>query len=268
MKSPKFLAILKNRCTFLTIFITSFLVFTAFSQSKKEQIELLTHRVDSLNSLLVFEKNSNIQNEKELSKIQYSLSLTKQQLGILNNQVDSLHGLLDSERYSNAQSEKKLSSLNSLLINCKDELAKKEIELRTSTQELKNKSTEILDLKNHEQSIIKDLFYFKVIGVYNLPSPYGTCLPEYKLYIDRNLLIKFKTSCLRPVSSNTSIVGTFELDRPIKFEGIYISGFLFKEDGFYLLDEDFNYINISECCNEQTEKECDCFISYSSKIIE
>ena len=46
--------------------ILAFIVMTgvSFSQSKKEQIEILTNRVDSLNNVLKTDRNSN--NQKEL----------------------------------------------------------------------------------------------------------------------------------------------------------------------------------------------------------
>jgi hypothetical protein len=93
------------------------LSFSCFSQSKKEQIEILANRADSLNRVLNLTRNT--YNQKEIE---------------FKEQISSLH--------------KKLEDLNTSLTKIKEELAKKENELKNSTQELLNKSMELTVLEN------------------------------------------------------------------------------------------------------------------------
>lgn len=89
----------------------------SFSQSKKEQIEILTYRVDSLKRVLDTERNTN--NKKEVD---------------YKEQISSL--------------QKQLENLNASLTKTKEELAKKDVEFKKSNQELLNKSMEIKVLEN------------------------------------------------------------------------------------------------------------------------
>jgi hypothetical protein len=104
---------MKNIFTFLLLLLS----YNYFSQSKKEQIEILTNRVDSLNNVLKTDRNLN--NQKELE---------------YKEQISSL--------------QKQLENLNGTLIKTKEELAKKDVELKKSNQELLNKSMEINVLEN------------------------------------------------------------------------------------------------------------------------
>ena len=93
------------------------LSYTSLSQSKKEQIEILTNRVDSLNQVIGLERTSNNQKEIEYKE-----------------QISSL--------------QKQLENLNATLTKTKEELAKKVVEIKNSNQELLNKSMEIQILEN------------------------------------------------------------------------------------------------------------------------
>ena len=101
------------------VLLITLLVFVefAFGQSKKEQIEILANRADSLNLVLNSTRNAN--NKKEIEYKEQILSLQKQ-----------------------------FEDLNNSLTKAKEDLLKKELELNTSNQELKNKLLEITVLKN------------------------------------------------------------------------------------------------------------------------
>lgn len=213
----------KNVLFFYFILIASI----SHSQSKKEQIEILNLRIDSLNNIII--------NERTLNS---TLVLD------LNNQIDNQNNKLISEQIKNEK--------------FKQDTYKKEKELES----------EINNLKKENQTLLIEIFHQKIIGTYNIPFSYGTCIPDYKLYIDENLKISFITTCLRPESKDEENVGTFELNKPIKFEGPYFYGFLFKENGFYLLDEEDNILSIPDCCENDSENSCECMISYTSKIID
>ena len=93
------------------------LSFSCYSQTKKEQIEILANRADSLNLVLNSTRNAN--NKKE---IEYK------------EQISSL--------------QKRLEDLKNSLTKVKEDLLKKEEEINISNQELKNKLLEITVLKN------------------------------------------------------------------------------------------------------------------------
>lgn len=85
---------------------------STYSQSKKEQIEILSIKVDSLIEVLNFEKKSNkIQNETLILKL------------------DSLKGLITSEKQSNLNNSTAISELNSNNKSINSELSKLNQEL-------------------------------------------------------------------------------------------------------------------------------------------
>lgn len=114
----------------------------AYSQNKKKQIEILNNRVDSLNSILVLERNTNIQ--KEIESV---------------NQLSTL--------------QKQLESLNTSLTKSKEELSKKEIELKNSNQELMNKLMEIKVLESQVNELngkLEQLSLNSKIEIIDAPS--------------------------------------------------------------------------------------------------
>jgi hypothetical protein len=110
-------------------FVNAFIFFTicsfVYSQSKKEQIENLSIRVDSLIEVLNFEKKSNkIQNETLILKL------------------DSLRGLITNEKQSNLNNSTAISELNSNNKSINSELSKLNQEL--SLMKLKNDSLNVM----------------------------------------------------------------------------------------------------------------------------
>jgi hypothetical protein len=110
-------------------FVNAFIFFTicsfVYSQSKKEQIENLSIRVDSLIEVLNFEKKSNkIQNETLILKL------------------DSLRGLITNEKQSNLNNSTAISELNSNNKSINSELSKLNQEL--SLIKLKNDSLNVM----------------------------------------------------------------------------------------------------------------------------
>jgi hypothetical protein len=110
-------------------FINAFIFFTissfVYSQSKKEQIENLSIRVDSLIEVLNFEKKSNkIQNETLILKL------------------DSLKGLITNEKQSNLNNSTAISELNSNNKSINSELSKLKQEL--DLIKLKNDSLNLM----------------------------------------------------------------------------------------------------------------------------
>ena len=99
---------MKSLITIFSIIIS----LSTYSQSKKEQIEILSIKVDSLIEVLNFEKKSNkIQNETLILKL------------------DSLKGLITSEKQSNLNNSTAISELNSNNKSINSELSKLNQEL-------------------------------------------------------------------------------------------------------------------------------------------
>lgn len=130
----------------------------AYSQNKKKQIEILNNRVDSLNSILVLERNTNIQ--KEIESV---------------NQLSTL--------------QKQLESLNTTLTKSKEELSIKEIELNNSNQELMNKLMEIKVLKSQvnelkmklEQQSLNSKIEIIDAPNFSIPNPYLIEITDSKM---------------------------------------------------------------------------------------
>ena len=110
-------------------FVNAFIFYTicsfVYSQSKKEQIEILSTRVDSLIEVLNFEKKSNkIQNETLILKL------------------DSLKGLITNEKQSNLNNSTAITELNSNNKSINSELSKLNQEL--ALIKLKNDSLNLM----------------------------------------------------------------------------------------------------------------------------
>jgi hypothetical protein len=112
-----------------------------FAQSKKEQIEILKFRVDSLNTILSYVRNANSQKiqdlESQISSLNSDLIFIKNKLA---KNVDSLNTLLAYERNANSQKkqecEKQISLLNAELVLIKNKLEEKKHETDNLTSSL------------------------------------------------------------------------------------------------------------------------------------
>lgn len=110
------------------------------SQSKKEQIEILSIRVDSLIEVLNFEKKSNkIQNETLILKL------------------DSLKGLITNEKQSNLNNSTAISELNSNNKSINSELSK--LKQEVALIKLKNDSLNLMSTEK-KQDIKKEYTQF------------------------------------------------------------------------------------------------------------
>jgi hypothetical protein len=141
------------------IILLIFLLGTSnlIAQSKKEQIELLNLRLDSLNNVLKFERN-----------------LSNQSILILNSKIDTLENLssLLNEEIENRKKEE---------IILRENISKKDIEIQRNLKEktelihtlnkLKdslNKTVQILLTVNSENKILKDSIY--PLNYENIPN--------------------------------------------------------------------------------------------------
>jgi len=99
--------------------------FFGFSQSKKEQIEILNFRIDSLNKVIVFERGINHDNVREIKELtkkelanQNEISQLKKELNAANENIDKLNSYLEKaticNQFWNYSSYTSLSELNKL----------------------------------------------------------------------------------------------------------------------------------------------------------
>ncbi len=88
----------------------------SFSQSKKEQIEILTNRVDSLNSVLNAEKNTSIEKSNKISA--------------LNTNVTKLTSELQTSKAESTSKQQEIGNLKSQLKIKTDSLALVKAELK------------------------------------------------------------------------------------------------------------------------------------------
>ncbi len=107
----------------------------SFSQSKKEIIEILSQRVDSLNLALKFEKESSLEKSSLISRMDISNKGLEDQINLLNESVKSSYTKLafyqsalaiksDSLIFLIAELEKLKNTNNAVLTNSKIECSK------------------------------------------------------------------------------------------------------------------------------------------------
>ncbi len=100
-------------------FILLLYVGLAFSQSKKEQIEQLTLRVDSLNSVLRAERNSNAQKvtslENTITQLNARITDYTAQIMTLNAQVSTLTADVQTNKAATESKQKELQALQAQL---------------------------------------------------------------------------------------------------------------------------------------------------------
>ncbi len=95
----------------LTIFIFFVSLFT-YSQSKKEQIEILTSRVDSLNQIIGLERGSNVNKLNELNLLTIKL---ESQITDLTNNLAKLNAELKESKVYNQNNKKEIDELKILI---------------------------------------------------------------------------------------------------------------------------------------------------------
>jgi len=102
----------------LLLLLLAFIIMdgVSFSQSKKEQIEILTNRVDSLNSVLNAEKNTSIEKSNKISA--------------LNTNVTKLTSELQTSKAESTSKQQEIGNLKSQLKIKTDSLALVKAELK------------------------------------------------------------------------------------------------------------------------------------------
>jgi chromosome segregation ATPase len=140
MKKIKYTNI-KFTLTFILLLLSS----VCFSQSKKEQIEILNIRVDSLSQLIASERLINEEKSNQILELSTKLSSLDHNINILKNELSKLNS--DFEK-SNSESK----SLKQQLINNEKII----IDLQTQlTLKIDSLNTLKINLKNYKKNEIR-----------------------------------------------------------------------------------------------------------------
>lgn len=247
---------MKVKLLFLFLTISN----VAFLQSKKTQIELMTAQIDSL-SLVIYQARlqDSIKTQNHQTIVHnFEDSLQRNYKSIQQLQLD-----LQSMTLQKQNSERELNAkLNNLDLEFRKVQAEFNDQIEKQQKELSASGKLIQDLKN-------DLAKLNLVGVYDLPADMNTCNMQYELIIRSDMRVQLISTCFRPFESiSIEDVGVLTLNSPLKFDWNMSAGFLFKENGFYLIDNTGNNIYFNGCCDESQMlmgKECECFIPYSAK---
>ena len=184
-------------------FVNAFIFFTicsfVYSQSKKEQIEILSTRVDSLIEVLNFEKKSNkIQNETLILKL------------------DSLKVLITNEKQSNLNNSTAISELNSNNKSINSELSKLNQEL--ALIKLKNDSLNLMSPEK-KQVIKKEYTPFTFWNIIIGESDYNTVSEYVKSKKKQGVFNKLSSGTdFFSNKKNISCEGKTKLDNILTYE--------------------------------------------------
>jgi predicted RNase H-like nuclease (RuvC/YqgF family) len=117
----------------------SFIVcFTSFAQSKKEQIEILENRVDSLNNVLSAERSSN---DRKVEELNTKITNLESQISSLSSQITNLEGQVSDLKNNLNDNIKQLNE-------SKSEISQKQIKINELNTLAQSKADSLVLLKN------------------------------------------------------------------------------------------------------------------------
>lgn len=99
----------------ILILFTIIFNLNSFSQSKKEQIEILNNRVDSLNSVLNLEKNTNSEKSNKISDLTTKITNLERTINTLNTNVSKLISEQQTNNLRINALKLEIDSLNSII---------------------------------------------------------------------------------------------------------------------------------------------------------
>jgi hypothetical protein len=94
-----------------------FYSFNLFAQTKKEQIEVLKYRLDSINNLLFTERSINDGKTNQLIDMNTKLSLTNNEFNLFKNKFDNLNSDLQNRNLTIEIFKKTIDSQQNVIIN-------------------------------------------------------------------------------------------------------------------------------------------------------
>ncbi|MDA8910700.1 hypothetical protein N9I21_02800 [Crocinitomicaceae bacterium] len=113
----------------IIILFTIIFNLNSFSQSKKEQIEILNSRVDSLNIVLNSEKNTSSEKSNKISDLTTKITNQESTINTLNTNVSQLKSELQTSKSETSSKQQAISELQSQLNIKTDSLILIQLEL-------------------------------------------------------------------------------------------------------------------------------------------
>ncbi len=122
MISILFVALKTNFMKFILNLTFILICSVSFSQSKKEQIEILNKRVDSLNEIVGSERKINLEKSNKISELTNTITILESSISSLTNNVSKLTSDLQTSKTETATKTQEISILQSQLKTKTDSL--------------------------------------------------------------------------------------------------------------------------------------------------
>lgn len=129
----------------ILILFTIFFNLNSFSQSKKEQIEILNNRVDSLNSVLNSEKNTSSEKSNKISDLTTKINNLESTIKTLNTNVSKLTSEQQTNNLRINALKLEIDSLNSIIESNGEKIVF-----------VRNNSLYIFNLQTNRESVLHD----------------------------------------------------------------------------------------------------------------
>ncbi len=129
---------------FFLVALSSF----SFSQSKKEQIELLNIRIDSINKVLSAERKTSADKSAKITDLDSKIANLEKEKTTLNGTISKLNGEITSLNSSINQLKSELAATKSSLDNTNNVVASKNQEISNLTAQVKTKSDSLKLVQN------------------------------------------------------------------------------------------------------------------------
>ncbi len=152
---------MKFTLTFILLLLSS----VSFSQSKKEQIEILNIRVDSLSQLVASERLINEEKSNQILELSTKLSSLDHNINILKNELSKLNSDFEKSNSESKSLKQQLINNHKIIIDLQTQLTLKTDSLNTLKTNLKNYK------KNEIRKFIVGSRELKVGDVINFEDP-------------------------------------------------------------------------------------------------
>jgi antitoxin component YwqK of YwqJK toxin-antitoxin module len=133
---------------YLLLFFLVALSALSFSQSKKEQIELLNSRIDSINQVLSAERKTSADKSSKITDLDSKIANLEKEKTTLNGTISKLNGEITSLNSSINQLKSELAATKSSLDNSNNVVASKNQEISNLTAQVKTKSDSLKLVQN------------------------------------------------------------------------------------------------------------------------
>jgi DNA repair exonuclease SbcCD ATPase subunit len=143
-----FLLKIKLMRNYLLLFFLVALSAFSFSQSKKEQIELLNSRIDSINQVLSAETKTSADKSAKITDLDSKIANLEKEKTTLNGTISKLNGEITSLNSSINQLKSELAATKSSLDNSNNVVASKNQEISNLTAQVKTKSDSLKLVQN------------------------------------------------------------------------------------------------------------------------